>query len=288
MYSAVLSVLLMGMFPFLQQSNAGMPPIASLPIAPPSPLAESFPGTAFRSVSASGIVVLDLRSGQQVFGRNADGRRSVGSLVKLMTALVIVENHELSEEVVVPEGLTRIPESKTYVQPGQKFTVGDLLTILLVGSSNDAAETLARHHSGSERAFVHAMNARTASLGLQRTSFANASGFDNARQWSTSRDVALLASFVLREPELRQRLSMRDAIVKDSTGQEIVLSHTHELLHTVPSIVAGKTGTTLRAGQCLLSIVRDGDREYVVVILGSRERYADMHRILQALGQLFV
>lgn len=286
MYSAVLSVLLMGVFPLLQDARPGALPLASLPIAPPSPIVEHIASSpVFQSVSASGIVVLDIRSGQQLYARNPQMRRPMGSLTKLMTALLIVENHALDEKVTVPSDLAKVPGSKSYLRAGQEFTVGDLLSALLIVSSNEAAETLARFHSGTESAFVRAMNARAAALGLKNTAFANASGFDDTQQWSTSRDIALLALYVLRRDSIRSRMSTKEATVIDSRGRELALIHTHELMHESSAVIAGKTGTTAAAKQCLLSIVREGDDEYAVVLLGSRDRYDDMRAILQTLGQ---
>jgi D-alanyl-D-alanine carboxypeptidase (penicillin-binding protein 5/6) len=79
-----------------------------------------------------------------------------------------------------------------------------------------------------------------------------------------------------------------EAVITSLDGREIPLTHTHTLLHEDSAVIAGKTGTTQAARQCLLSIVKEGDREYVVVLLGSRERYGDMRGFLRALSTLFI
>ncbi len=289
MYSSVLSVLLMGMVPVLHDPGAVAVPIDVLQVAAPSPLAqgllESMQG--LRSVSASGVVVLDLQSGQQVYGRSERLRHPMGSLTKLMTALVIIENHALGEKVKVPADIGTVEGSKVNLAPGRRYTVGDLLSALLISSANDAAVTLARFHSGSSAAFVKLMNERAASLGLKDTSFANAAGLDDPKQWSTPRDIALLALYVQRQNDLRARMALPTAVIKDDLGRTTTLVHTHDLLHESTPVVAGKTGTTVAAGECLLSIIREGSREYAVVLLGSRNRYADMRSILAALKTIF-
>lgn len=268
---------------------AGYAALTALPL--PSPVhapAQEFPAHRLaRAVSASGVVILDVASGQELYARRADLRRPVGSLTKIMTAIVIAESHDLNEVVTVPRDIGRTNGSTVHLPLGERFTVGDLLSALLIPSANDAAETLAHFHSGSRDAFVGAMNERAASLGLANTAFANPSGLDDVSQWSTPRDMARLASFALRNPAIRSRMATARGSIRSREGTVITLLTTHALLGKEGAIVAGKTGTTLGARQCLLSLVQEHGREYVVVLLGSRERYVDMRAVLRVLGALF-
>ena len=284
----LLSVFLMGLLPVAPGGASHSVTIDTLPLAPPAIAAgKQFPGrTLARSVSASGVVILDLRSGQEIFARNGGRRRSVGSLTKLMTAVIIAESHELNEVVAVPADIARTDGSTARLPPGSHFTVGDLLSALLIASANDAAETLARFHGGSDAAFVAEMNARARTLGLENTSFANPSGLDDADQWSTPRDIAWLAAYALRNPAIRSRMSTVTASIRSMEGRSIALEHTHELLGK-GAVIAGKTGTTTAAKQCLFSLVNDGGREYIVVLLGSSERYVDLRTVLRVLTSFF-
>lgn len=290
MYSSLLSVLLMGMVPLVGDVAVGSPGLQYLHVSAPAPLASEVTtalADLHRHVSASGMLILDLQSGQEVFSRDAAVRRPIASLTKLMTALIIVEHHSLKEHLTIPRGIPAEKGHVVHLVPGEEFTVGDVLTALLVASDNDAAETLARYHSGTSEAFVREMNDRAISLGLTDTTYANPVGFDDPAQLSTPRDVALLASYVLHNPEIRTRMSMADASIVSAQGHTVTFSNTNELLHQDAQVIAGKTGTTDAAGQCLLSVVKEGRHEYVVVILGSRERYADMRVVLHALAALF-
>lgn len=289
MYSAVLSVLLMGMVPALGSPALEQLPLGDLSIASPSPLVAGVtqvPGLG-RSVTASGVIVLDLQSGQQLYGRGVGKRRPMASLTKLMTALLIAENHGMDETVKVSKDIDKVEGSKAPLVPGERYTVGDLLSAMLMASANNAAQALAIYHSGSVGAFVRAMNERARTLGLRDTSFANPIGLDDAQQWSTPRDIAWLALFDYRVPAIRERMSMRETVIRDADGHSVSLYHTHELLHQDPAVIAGKTGTTDDARECLLSVVREGSREYLVVLLGSRERYVDMRALLRTLRSLF-
>jgi D-alanyl-D-alanine carboxypeptidase (penicillin-binding protein 5/6) len=128
------------------------------------------------------------------------------------------------------------------------------------------------------------MNARALSLGLTGTQYANASGMDDPRQWSTPRDIARLVSFIQNEPAIRERMALKGTIIRSKNGQEISLTHTHALLRANnPLVEEGKTGTTNAAGQCLVSVVGKDGHEYVVVLLKSQKRYDDMQAILLSL-----
>ena len=289
MIPSVLSVLLMGMLPVLGLSMPDLPTLSSLSIAAPSPLLARSVGGAIsipKRFSASGIIVTDFDSGQVLFERASTEKRPLASLTKLMTAVLIVENHtDLTEWVTVPPSVETMNGNTVSLEPGQQFTVGDLLSALLISSANDAAETLAVHHSGSAKEFTVAMNERAQELGLKNTSFANPVGLDDADQWSTPKDVSWLARYAFRFPVIADRLGTSSKIIRSRAGEAIPLFHTHALLHVDERVVAGKTGTTDEAGQCLMSVVHEGDRTYLVVLLGSLQRYKDLNSILNALSE---
>lgn len=283
-----LSLLLLGMVPVPGSGGSDVVSAFDLPLASPAVLeAQQFPSRELaRKLSASGAVIVDLSSGEEIFARNADRRRAVGSLTKIMTAIIIVENHDMSEVVTVPRDIQDIDGSKVRLPAGGNFTVGDLLSALLIPSANDAAEALAVYHSGSTEAFVEVMNERVKSLGLQNTSFANPSGLDDSDQFSTPRDIALLSAYALRNQEIRSRMSTSEETIISLEGKQIVLENTHLLLRQ-GKVLAGKTGTTIAAKQCLFSLVSEHGREYLVVLLGSHERYVDMRAVLSILGSIF-
>lgn len=282
MLRTLLSVLLLGMVP--PESGISLPAVAPLinVAAPAVPL-----DLAAR-LSASGVVIVDVQSGQRVFGRQYDVPRPMASLTKLMTALLIVEHHDLSEIVRVPSGIATM-QSAVRLPPGEQFTVGDLLSAMLIASANDAAVALAVFHIGSTEAFVAEMNDRALTLGLHATMFENPVGLDHPAQRSTPQDIAWLTVTTLRHPAIARRLSMRGTTITSLQGSSIALSHTYALMHAArpeyakPVVLAGKTGTTNGAGQCLMSLVEQGQRQYVVILLNSLQRYQDMHAILEAI-----
>lgn len=289
MYSPILSLLLMGVLPFQRGTSPGESPLEHLRIAPPALTASaSSDGRGYRllplQLSASGVLIIDRESGQPLFAKEHRIPRPMASLTKIMTALLIVEHHTMDEWVTIPPEVHGVGGESIHLEPGQQFTVGDLLSAILIGSANDAAVALAVYHSGSTEAFVAAMNARARELGLLHTSYQNPVGFDAEMQRSTPQDIAWLVMFALRSGEIRQRMGMRGTIFKSRSGDTVTVTHTHALLHAENGVIAGKTGTTPNARQCLLSVVRGSDdREYIVVLLHSLNRYADMRAIVRAL-----
>lgn len=285
MFGPILSVLLMGMVPVWGAQEHMQALSQTIQVAPPASSAGNLKLDALdESLSASGAIIVDLESGQTVYAMNHAVPRPMASLTKLMTALIIVENHALDELVTVPADIGEVEGNKAYLSPGEKFTVGDLLSALLIMSGNDAAVTLAVHHSGSTTAFAREMNERAEMLGLKETSYQNPAGFDATIQRSSPRDLAWLAMFVMRDPAIAERMSTSFQQITGSRGSVIPLTHTHELLRSDDEeILAGKTGTTPSAGQCLLSIVSMHGKQYVTVLLHSSDRYADMRKMLASL-----
>lgn len=289
MYSPLLSLLLMGVLPFPREAHRNESILERVRIAPPTLTASADPsGQAARSfpsrLSASGILIIDRASGQLLLAKDAQVPRPIASIAKIMTALLVVEHHAMEELVTVPPEAQGIGGESIHLQSGQQFTVGDLLSAMLIGSANDAAIALAVHHSASTETFAAAMNTRAMELGLLHTSYQNPVGFDAETQWSTPQDVAWLTMFALRSEEIRRRMGMRGATFRSRTGDTVTVTNTNALLHAESGVIAGKTGTTPGARQCLVSVVAGSDdREYIVVLLRSLNRYADMRALVRAL-----
>ncbi|MDP7247269.1 MAG: serine hydrolase [Candidatus Peribacteraceae bacterium] len=288
MYRSIIAALLFGLVPVsLPSMDEVVPVIENLAISPPSE-----PLEIENRLSASGVLILDAKSGQRLYGKQIDVRRPMASLTKLMTAIIILENHELDELVTIPYKAARIDGNTAYLPVGEDFTVKDLLSAVLIASANDAAYTLAVFHSGTIEAFAEEMNARTEALGLKDTRFRNPIGLDSFEQWSTPQDIAWLAAFVMSYEELFKKLSKRGARIRSVQGSYIDLVHTHALMHIngssldeVAKVVAGKTGTTNAAKECLFSLVDFDGRSYLVVLLYSSQRYKDMKTILDTIEE---
>ena len=217
------------------------------------------------SVDASAYAVFDAQTSTMLAGTNADARRSVGSLMKLLNAFVAYEAGEQDHDIVAPDGLAGSEgESVLGIGAGQVVSRSLLIRAMLKVSANDAARLLAIDIAGSEDAYATMMNDAAASLGLTDTHAVNASGLDAAGQFSSARDLITLADVLSSNADFRQTVMERTARFNGQT-----IPNTNDLLGTYPGADGIKTGHTSNAGYCLLaSATRDG-RRMLVAVLGA-------------------
>ena len=246
--------------------------LAALLLNPASP-----PGNEPPAISAE-CAVLAGEKGELLLAKNADARRLIASTTKLMTALVALEHSQLTDEVTVPAVCCGIEGSSMYLQAGEKYTVQELLTGLLLASGNDAAEALALHCGGNTARFVAWMNEKAAALGMENSRFANPHGLDDPEHYGTAADLAKLMAACLREPALLGILKQDHAAIREQ-----YYGNHNKLLGSCPGCLGGKTGYTQAAGRCLVSACeRDGTR-LICVTLNAPEDWND-HKSLYDWG----
>ncbi len=239
-------------------------------------------------ITASGLLLLDLASGQEILSRNPDQRHPMASLTKIMTAMLILEHHTLSEIVTVPEVAEKIRGSTIGVKAGDHFSIGALLKALLIPSANDVAYTLAIADNHNVAAFVTRMNERAVTLGLKNTHFTNPAGLDSLEQYSTARDMGWLTVAALKHQAFRSIVATKSARIASAEGEEFDLRNTNELLQDNDNVFGVKTGTTDAAGECLIVLFTENNHEYLLVLLGSKDRYTDSLYILQTVHSAFL
>ena len=138
-----------------------------------------FPCQAFAvSTSASSAILVDVDSEQVLYEQNADARMLIASTTKILTALVAIEEGNLSDTVTVSREAAYTEGSSMYLKEGETLTLETLLYGLLLCSGNDAAVAIADHVGGSQEGFVRLMNEKARELGMEDSSFANPNGLD--------------------------------------------------------------------------------------------------------------
>ena len=157
----------------------------------------------------------------------------------------------------------------------------DLLSAMLLRSANDSCRALAEAHSGDEASFVTRMNARAMALGLAHTHFANACGFDAPDQYSTVRDLLVLARAVMARPELARIVATQEQSVSTLGGRRFHLRSTNALLGRVPGVAGVKTGFTQGAGRCLVVVAERNGVHVDVAMLGAGDRWWDAVAMLE-------
>ena len=256
-------------------------------------MAAGMPMTAFAKPdwpSDTGIeseagIVMDADSGAVLFGQNIHVQKAPASITKILTALVVIENSSLDDTVTFSHDAVYNVEdgsgNKNAIEEGDTLSVRDCLYLLLMRSSNQAANALAEHVGGSRDGFVKMMNEKTAELGCENSHFANPSGLNDDTQLTSVYDMALIASAAYKNDTLltiSKDKSYRLPATKNNPDG-VTIQPEHKLLITTdtespnyyPYAVAGKTGYTSIAGQTLVTYAIKDDRRQIAVTMKSTQ-----------------
>jgi D-alanyl-D-alanine endopeptidase (penicillin-binding protein 7) len=228
-------------------------------------------GDLVPDVRAAAAIILDANTGEVLWEENSSSQRSIASITKVMTALVVIEsNPDLAEQVrIVRSDVYRA--STTLLRAGDRATVEDLLHLLLLPSDNAAARALARVSPHGASGFIARMNEKAVELGLESTQYADPSGLlsDNV---SSAYDMARLIGMASSDPRIGSIMQKSEHTIRLST-RKITLRNTNHLVGREEfDVLAGKTGFIRRSGYCLATLLRlpQSGHEVAVVVLGAR------------------
>jgi len=217
---------------------------------------------------ATSVIVLDARTGQVMYEKNADEHRAPASTQKLLTGLIVAETGGLTEPVTVDVSDTWAEPVKLNIQPGETYRRGDLLQVMLVHSVNDVARCLARDNAGSIEAFAGKMNRKAAQLGMNESHFVNPNGLPIPDQYSTARDMSKVAFAAYHNPLIRSIVCQKEVNFQYADGRVRKFGNTNHVLLNYPLCNGMKTGYTDAAGHCLISSASNGNRDVISVVLG--------------------
>ena len=232
-----------------------------------SALAQTVPPPA---LAAKAWALVDHATAQVLAEKDADARIEPASLTKLMTAYITfskLKEGTLKADQVVPVSTKawRMEGSRMLIEPNKPVSVDELIRGVIVQSGNDACVALAETIAGSEEAFAALMNREAQRLGMTNTHFTNSTGLPDPQLYTSARDLALLASAIIRDfPEYYSLYSL-----KEFTYNGIKQPNRNRLLYMDPSVDGMKTGHTSSAGYCLVSTARRGERRLISVVLGA-------------------
>jgi D-alanyl-D-alanine carboxypeptidase (penicillin-binding protein 5/6) len=277
---------------FASEQSAEPPPPTTVPVpgggVSPSPFQPALrtpaPSTGPPEIRAAAAVLADLDTGQVLFEKDADTRRPIASLTKIMTALLVIKHASpdgvvtVSTDAAAPQPVPGV--SNLGLQPGEQITVGNLLYALLLQSANDAAEALAEHVAGSVEAFVTEMNAEARHLGLQGTYFASPNGLDD-NGYSTAGDLVTLTRAAFRHPLFARIVRTQFHEIPSQSGVPRIVQNRNVLLWLYLGAIGVKTGFTSTAGFCVVGAAdRDGIRLVAVVLGEPGEPFSDAATLL--------
>jgi D-alanyl-D-alanine carboxypeptidase len=228
-------------------------------------------------IDANAAAVYHLETERVLFSKNEAVRAPIASLTKVLTALVVHEHLAMEDIVTVTSGSVRVDEIRQTLNIGEKILVSDLVDLMLVESSNDAAYALAHHAELLGIDLVGRMNETAAELGMVDSMFTDPAGLDD-EAYSTVNDLIRLVRAAVQVPALWDVMATSRVTISSVDGVFVhVASNTNELLGGLEGIVWGKTGNTDGALGCMLLIVKTPEESdtLVSIVLGSRSRFVD-------------
>jgi D-alanyl-D-alanine carboxypeptidase (penicillin-binding protein 5/6) len=228
-------------------------------------------------VSARSFVIMDAKTGEMLLSLNPHLFYPPASTTKVMTAMYVAERLKLDDRVIISPHAAAAPPSKINVQPGEIYSVRELLYALLLSSANDAARALAEKVSGSEEAFARELTRQVRAWGAYRTTLATANGLPAENQFSTTQDLALMFRRAMQNPELAKIMGTRYYQIQ---GDRDLRNH-NRFLFTTPLAVAGKTGYTRASRHTYVGLFRNGDKEIIIAMMGSKQKWADLRPLIE-------
>ena len=219
---------------------------------------------------ATSAILMDAASGQILYEKESHKELPPASVTKLMTLLVAAdavasEKVKLTDKVTASENASKLGGSQIYLEPGETFTLEQMLIAIAVGSANDGCVAVAEHIDGTHEAFVEEMNNKAQALGLKNTHFVNAYGLPAEGHYTSAFDLAVISREALNYPLVRKLTSMKEYDLREG---KFKLWNTNKLLWWYPGADGFKTGWTNEAKYCLASTVERNGLRLICVVMG--------------------
>jgi D-alanyl-D-alanine carboxypeptidase (penicillin-binding protein 5/6) len=239
-------------------------------------------------VRATAWVIVDAETGLYLAGKNPDKRLPIASTTKIMTALLALEDGaNLNEEVAISgqaERFVGFTYSNIGLIEGERLSVKELLEAALIPSGTEAVYALAEHlGDGSVDGFVEEMNQKADAMGLRNTHFENPAGIDARGHYSSARNLAAMARAAMEYPLFADMVDSEEATIR-TQNREIEVLNTNNLLYIYEQANGIKTGTSPKAGPCLVASATSGDESYIAVVLdaaGEEYRFEAARTLLE-------
>lgn len=242
-------------------------------------------------IRAKALYCVDCTSNKVVLAKNVTEPLPIASITKLLTAMTVIDEMDLTAVVTIPKDIRQVPQKRVGIRPGDRITVKDLLHGMLIESGNDCAEALARAYpKGGKREFMRLMNRKAAAMGAPSTRVYTPSGLDlhitigrkdgralvaKRSNIASAQDVAKVARKAFTYPLIRQISSMKQHVMRSRKNKwrKYVLQTNDKLLNRPLPVAGAKTGYTNLAGRCIVAKFKDDDKDYLVVVLNTPRHF---------------
>ena len=237
-------------------------------------------------VQAPCAVLMEASTGQTIYEKNADERRSPASITKIMTLILIFDAIDagkirLSDEVVTSAHAKSMGGSQVFLEEGETQTVETLIKCIVIASGNDASVAMAEYISGTEEAFVQQMNKRAEGLGMTGTHFVDCCGLtESPEHLTTARDIAIMSRQLLGHDRIREYTTIWMDTIRDGA---FGLSNTNKLVRFYSGTTGLKTGFTSSAGYCMSATAERDGMELIAAVMhceSSTDRFESAKALL--------
>lgn len=219
-------------------------------------------------VNAISAVVVDGDTGRILWGKNENKPMAMASTTKIMTALVALENSDITKETTVSKNTTLASPVKMHLSVGEKMTIEQLLYAMMLQSYNDSAVAVAEAVGGSVEKFCTMMNEKAKEIGCSDTVFETPNGLDKGNHHSTAEDMSKIGVYALKNQKLMEIMNTRNYTFKSSKTTYSFVNK-DRLLSEYEGAIGMKTGFTGKAGHCFVGAANRGNITLVSVVLAS-------------------
>lgn len=238
--------------------------------------------------NAKSVILIEASTGEIIYSRNENERRSPASMTKMMSLLLIMEeiekgNLKWNEKIRISKEASNMGGSQIYLEEGEVMSVKDLVKGICMASANDAVYALAERISGREEDFVKLMNKKAKYLNLSNTNFKNSTGLDEEGHYSSSKDMALIAKELVKHEKILEFSSKYEDYLRENTNKKFWLVNTNKLIKNYKGMDGLKTGFTKNAGYCLTATAKRNNMRLIGVVMGennSKIRNEEMTNLL--------
>jgi D-alanyl-D-alanine carboxypeptidase (penicillin-binding protein 5/6) len=227
-------------------------------------------------LSARSALLMEAKTGEILYSKNEDEKASPASVTKVMTLLLAMEairdgRVSAEDNVCISSNAASMGGSQVFLEEGEYMSLRELIKCAVIASANDAALAIAEHVSGSEGAFVAAMNNRAKELKMENTSFENVTGLDDTvtEHYTTARDIAIMSRELIKYDMILEYSSLWQDTIR---GGEFTLTNTNRLVRYYDGCTGLKTGSTDKAGYCISATAKRDGVELIAVIMGAPTR----------------
>lgn len=233
------------------------------------------------STHARAAALIDVESGRLLYSSRGDEPMLIASLTKIMTAIVAIENGDLTSKVKVGKNAFAKEGSSIYLKLGEEMTLENMLYGLMLRSGNDAATAIAEHIGGSEQGFIYLMNAKAEELGLSNSHFANPHGLDAEGHYSSANDLAVLTAYAMHNPVFKEIVKTREKTADNPYEPwDYKWSNKNKMLRLYEGADGVKTGYTKKALRTLVSSATRNGQQLVAVTLNDGNDWNDHAALL--------